>query len=309
MKYSALFPLASAFIYCSAYANEAPNVSEQHKTIESSAYLTITTSKKVVTPEVKNQVEEVTAVEEEITPHKVTWSDFKVDAKASQPEHVKDPLQAFNRKIYNFNETFDHYIAKPIAIQYKTKVPSDVRSAPSAFRNNIDEPWSAVNQLIQGRPMFALKSLGRFAINTLTSLGFVDTAKYLGLAPEEDNMRTTLAYYNVASGPYLVLPFFGPSTIRDAVGLGVDVASQIETSVFTVNDPAYWVDQGLYGIGTRANLLDYENLLQGDRYSAIRDVYLQRSAFLIAEKQGKDLSETLFIDDESDFETDEETLP
>ena len=221
---------------------------------------------------------------------------FKVNANAAQPDEVKDPLQPLNRQIFKFNDTLDRTIVRPIAVQYKEKFPSEVRSSYHSFRSNLGEPWNAVNQTIQGRPKRTLKTLGRFTINTLTTLGLADPASRLGLDAEDENFGTTLGYYGVSSGPYLVLPIFGPSTIRDGVGLAVDAFGRPQN--YMHKDSLYWTDQGLRGIDARTQLLDVEDVLQGDKYAAIRDIYLQRKNFVIAEKKGIETSDMLFINDE-----------
>ncbi|EOR09287.1 MlaA family lipoprotein [Acinetobacter tandoii] len=230
----------------------------------------------------------------------VKANDLKVNANAAQPDSIKDPLEALNRETFAFNDFLDRNFARPVAVQYKTKVPDSVRGAYRSFRKNLNEPWNAVNQLVQGRPSRAAKSLGRFTINTVTTLGFADPARRLGLDMEEEGFGTTLGYYSVPSGPYLVLPIVGPSTFRDGIGFFVDGQARPQKYMFDNNDGIYWSDQLLRGIDTRAQILDVEDVLQGDRYAAIRDIYLQRKNFEIAQKQGLDADNISFVDEESD---------
>ena len=145
-----------------------------------------------------------------------------MNANAAQPDEVKDPLQPLNRQVYAFNDMLDRNIARPLAVQYTKKVPDEVRGSYRQFRKNLGEPWNAVNQLIQGRPLRAAKTLGRFSLNTITTLGMADPARRLGLDTEEENFGTTLGYYGVPSGPYVMLPIYGPSTFRDGFGTLVD---------------------------------------------------------------------------------------
>jgi phospholipid-binding lipoprotein MlaA len=230
----------------------------------------------------------------------VKANDLKVNANAAQPDSIKDPLEALNRETFAFNDFLDRNFARPVAVQYKTKVPDSTRGAYRAFRKNLNEPWNAVNQLVQGRPSRAAKSLGRFTINTVTTLGFADPARRLGLDMEEEGFGTTLGYYGVPSGPYLVLPIIGPSTFRDGFGFAVDGQARLQKYIFADNDGLYWSDQLLRGIDTRAQILDVEDVLQGDRYAAIRDIYLQRKNFEIAQKQGLDADNISFVDEEPD---------
>lgn len=225
--------------------------------------------------------------------------DLKVDANAAQPDNVKDPLQPLNRQIFAVNDALDRAIVRPIAVEYKEKIPSPIRDSYSGFRKNLGEPWNAVNQLIQGRPGRAAKTLGRFTINTVTTLGFADPASRLGLETADENFGTTLGYWGVPSGPYLVLPVFGPSTFRDGFGLVVDGYARPQRYILEDEEGLYWAEQTLRGIDVRSQLIDIEGAIQGDKYSSIRDIYLQRKNFIIAEKKGQE-AEGMFIDDVGD---------
>ncbi|WP_335976792.1 VacJ family lipoprotein [Acinetobacter calcoaceticus] len=234
--------------------------------------------------------------------------DLKINANAAQPDPVKDPLQSLNRPIYSFNDILDRNFLRPVAVQYKEKTPEDVRGSYRQFRKNLGEPWNAVNQLIQGRPARAAKTLGRFTINTLTTLGLADPASRLGLPTEEENFGVTLGYYGVPSGPFLMLPFFGPSTLRDGFGLAVDAQARPQKYVMDDQEGIYWSSNLLQAVDTRAQYLDLDQTLQGDQYAMIRDLYLQRKAFQIAEKKG-DSADVSFIDDDSQDTTDENQNP
>ena len=225
--------------------------------------------------------------------------DLKVDANAAQPDNVKDPLQPLNRQIFAVNDALDRAVVRPIAVEYKEKIPSPIRDSYSGFRKNLGEPWNAVNQLIQGRPGRAAKTLGRFTINTVTTLGFADPASRLGLETEDENFGTTLGYWGVPSGPYLVLPVFGPSTFRDGFGLVVDGYARPQRYILEDEEGLYWAEQTLRGIDVRSQLIDIEGAIQGDKYSSIRDIYLQRKNFIIAEKKGQE-AEGMFIDEVGD---------
>lgn len=226
---------------------------------------------------------------------------LKVDARAAQAEKVKDPFQPLNRKIYQFNDVIDRNVLRPVAVQYVEKVPKDVRGSYTQFRNNLGEPWNVVNQLIQGRPARAAKSLGRFTINTLTTLGLADPARRLGLSHEDERLGITLGYYGVPSGPYIMLPLLGPSSVRGVIGSAVDSQARPQKYILDDNDGLYWSDQSLRVIDTRSEILDVEGVLTGDRYAQIRDIYLQRTSYAIAEKKGLE-SESLFTDIDDEFE-------
>lgn len=280
-----LLGLLTAGACSSVFAQETPNESaDQSNTTENQA-----------TTEQKNP----TTIQAIKDLKHLTKNDLKVNANAAQPDAVKDPLQPLNRQIYAFNDMLDRNIARPLAVQYTKKVPGEVRGSYRQFRKNLGEPWNAVNQLIQGRPLRAAKTLGRFSLNTITTLGMADPARRLGLDTEEEKFGTTLGYYGVPSGPYVMLPIYGPSTFRDGFGTLVDGQARPQKYILDGNDRLYWSDQVMRGLDTRSQLLDVEQVLQGDKYAAIRDIYLQRKAFQIAEKHG-DSSDISFISDEDD---------
>lgn len=226
---------------------------------------------------------------------------LKVNANAAQADDVKDPLQPLNREIFAFNDMLDRNVARPLAVQYVAKVPEDVRGSYSSFRKNLSEPWNAVNQLAQGRFSRAAKTLGRFTINTVTSLGLADPAKRLGLPNEDESLGTTLGYYGVPSGPYLMLPLFGPSTLRNSLDyVAESYANPLTYTVDNADQSGYiWGNRFMGGINARSRLLEFEGALQGDRYAAIRDIYLQRQGYNIAQKKGLGAEAISFVDDES----------
>ena len=237
-------------------------------------------------------------------------SDLKVNANAAQADEVKDPLQGLNREIYKFNDSLDRHIARPLAVQYNAKVPTETRTSYRLFRKNMLEPWNAVNQLVQGRPVRAAKSLGRFTINTLTSLGLADPARRLGLNTEEETLGNTLGYYGVPSGPYLMLPILGPSTLRNSLDYVSNAYATPTNHILARNDQygVEWSNTALGGIDSRSQFLDLDGSLRGDRYAALRDIYLQRKSFEIAEKKGDNAEAIGFIDDDLDDDIDEDQL-
>ncbi|WP_343578868.1 VacJ family lipoprotein [Acinetobacter sp.] len=281
-----LLGLLTAGACSSVAAQETPN--------ESSAQTA--TSQAQVTPEQK-----VTTIQAIKDLKHLTKNDLKVNANAAQPDAVKDPLQPLNRQIYAFNDMLDRNLLKPVAIQYVAKVPEPVRSPYRQFRKNLGEPWNAVNQLIQGRPTRAAKTLGRFTLNTLTTLGFADPARRLGLDTEEESFGVTLGYYGVPSGPYVMLPFFGPSTFRDGFGLAADSFGRPQKYLLDDQEGIYWSTNLLQAVDARSQILDIEESLKGDKYSMIRDFYLQRKAFQISEKRG-DSDDISFVGDADDVD-------
>ncbi len=235
---------------------------------------------------------------------------INVDANAAQEEDVKDPFQPLNRQVYAFNDVLDRNIARPLAVQYTKKIPSDVRGSTRLFRKNLGEPWNAVNQLAQGRFSRAAQTFGRFTINTVTSLGLADPATRLGLSTEDEDFGTTLGYYGIPSGPYVMLPILGPSTFRDSIGRIADSQARPQKYLLDGDDRLYYSEQLLRGVDARSQVLDVEQVLQGDKYAQLRDFYLQRKSYSIAEKKGLE-QENLFMDDDFDSEdlTEQESNP
>lgn len=195
----------------------------------------------------------------------------------AQTESPVDPLEPMNRAVFGFNEALDRAVLKPLAQVYVDVVPETPRRLFRNFVSNLLEPWSAVNNLLQGKPVAAASDLARFAFNTLTSLGLDDPAAELGLARSNEDLGQTLGVWGVGAGPYLVLPILGPSSLRDGIGrigdIGFDPSRRISDGrEFAALTAVRLVEQ-------RATLLPMERLIEGaalDRYSFIRNAYLQR---------------------------------
>lgn len=197
---------------------------------------------------------------------------------------ARDPLQPLNRAIFGFNETFDEVLLKPVAQGYRAALPEMVRSGVTNFYSNIEDLWIAANNLLQGKPENALQDVMRVAINTVIGLGgLIDVASDAGLDKHNEDFGQTLGRWGVGSGPYLVLPFLGPSTLRDAVGLvGVDTAAD---PVWNASHVA--TRNTLYSgraVNARSNALDTVRVMEDaalDKYRFVRDSYLQRRRSLI----------------------------
>jgi phospholipid-binding lipoprotein MlaA len=204
-------------------------------------------------------------------------SKIAVNANASQPDSVKDPFENFNRKIFNFNMKIDKYVLLPVARTYKKVVPTPVRHGVTNFFVNLSMPWTAVNNMLQGHPGTSVESLSRFVINTTTSLGFYDTATYLGIDRSDEDFGLTLGKWGVGSGPYVMLPLLGPSTVRDTFSRAVD---QFGAPQSYLNNT--WEVVGITGvkvIDLRSRLIGFETFVQGDQYTLLRDLYLQKRQF------------------------------
>lgn len=209
----------------------------------------------------------------------ITLKSLAVNADANQPEHVKDPLMPINRKVFQFNQTMDKYLLLPVARTYKRVLPQPVRTSVGNFFSNLREPWNAVNHLLQGNPKSSAKSLERFTVNTLTSLGLADPASKWGIVSTSEDFGQTLGVWGVKSGPFLMLPFLGPSTLRDASSMVVDMYARPQH--YIDNNSVQWSLNGLQVVNLRAGLIGVEDLVQGDQYTLLRDLYLQRRQFAI----------------------------
>jgi phospholipid-binding lipoprotein MlaA len=131
-----------------------------------------------------------------------------------------DPWESFNRKMFGFNESLDQAVIRPVAVAYQDHAPVLVQKGVSNFFGNLRDLWSAVNSALQAKPGPALQDTGRFLVNsTIGIYGLFDLATPLGLERHSEDLGQTLGRWGVGTGPYAVLPFFGPSTVRDAIGL------------------------------------------------------------------------------------------
>ncbi len=295
------FLLCGAFIYTPlAIADTTPTDTENNAVISNA----VTPSETVETTQPRSKTIE--------TLKNIKTDQLKVDAKASQPEAVKDPLQPLNRKVHSFNMTLDKAVVRPVAVQYKEKIPEQARSTFANFRNNLRDPWNAVNQLLQGNPKQAAQTLGRFTVNTVTSLGLADPAKRIELNSQPETFGNTLGVWGVPSGPYIVLPIVGPSTFRDGFAmLAVDTFARPQGYIFE-DDKIFWTYNAVVGIDARAQFLELDSIVQGDQYAALRDVYLQRRNYEIAMRSGDDSSQGMFMEDDAfidDEFIDDEAMP
>jgi len=196
----------------------------------------------------------------------------------------RDPLEPMNRVVYKFNDGFDKAIARPVAEGYRTAVPQIIRTGVTNFFSNLEDVWILVNNVLQGKPKDALDDLARVTINTSVGLfGVMDWASEAGLPKHNEDFGQTLGRWGVGSGPYLVLPFFGPSDVRDALAWGL-VDTQADLLHQVQNVPTRNELLLLRLINLRANLLDATRIVEEaaiDPYSFMRDAYLQRRQNLV----------------------------
>ncbi len=194
---------------------------------------------------------------------------------------VRDPLEGMNRAVFRFNDGVDTYFFKPVAKSYHYVTPDFVEMGVSNFFSNLLEIRNLLNAGLQGQGKKTMIHTGRFLVNsTLGLAGLIDVAQYMGMKKQEgEDFGQTMGAWGLGSGPYLVIPFLGPSTLRDSVGIPVDAYADPISYVGHIETRNSFTAGKLVDI--RTNLLDAEELLTGDRYVFIRDAYLQRREFLI----------------------------
>ncbi len=197
----------------------------------------------------------------------------------------RDPLEPVNRAMYKINDGLDKVVLKPVATVYKTVLPQFVRTGVTNFFNNLYDVLTALNNLLQGKVGDAVSDVGRIAVNTTVGLaGFIDVATEVGLEKHKEDFGQTLGRWGLTSGPYLQLPFFGPSSFRDGVGSVVDFKLDPIQLIWRNHIRTRNSVWGLYVINLRANLLDSTKILDEaalDPYEFQRDAYLQRRRNLV----------------------------
>lgn len=218
---------------------------------------------------------------------------------AAPVEH--DPWEPLNRGIYRFNDFGDRVLIKPIAKGYKAVVPTFMRRGVSNFWDNLSTPRSALNNLLQAKPKRALDDTARFIVNSTLGIGgLFDIASSAGMEEYDEDFGQTFAVWGVPNGPYVVLPFMGPSTLRDAIGRPLDVLSDPLTHYddSSVRDPLIV----LRIIDLRHRLLAAEGLIEDsqDPYITVRESYLQNRNYVIHD--GDPPVDDDFYDDFEDFD-------
>jgi phospholipid-binding lipoprotein MlaA len=207
----------------------------------------------------------------------------------------EDPLEPINRAVFGFNEVIDDVVLEPVAKGYRAITPDPVEDGVSNFFNNLGEINTIFNSTLQMKFDKSVSSTSRFVINSTVGIfGLFDVASSLGIERHKEDFGQTLGYYGVPAGPYLVLPFFGPSTFRDAPGFYADIA--VEKSISPVHTELHHeerqVIQATNVIDTRANLLQATKILDTaakDKYIFLRESYLQKRAKMIVD--GKDIQD------------------
>jgi phospholipid-binding lipoprotein MlaA len=216
----------------------------------------------------------------------------------NHPRAPQDPWESMNRGIYKFNDTLDRAIAKPVARTYVRFVPGPIRTGATNFFDNLRMTTVMLNDALQGKFRASATDVGRFLLNSTVGLGgLLDPATSAGLDKNNEDFGQTLGHWGVHAGPFIELPFFGPSDLRDAPSRLVDAYTNPQA--YVRNTTAKWTLYGLNLVDSRAALLPLDPTLQHvyDPYSFIRDAYLQRRAYLVSD--GKVTEEPL-VDPDAD---------
>jgi phospholipid-binding lipoprotein MlaA len=198
-----------------------------------------------------------------------------------------DPLEPFNRTVFRANDKLDEYVATPLAKGYRAITPSPLRTGVTNFFANLGDVGNTVNNLLQGKGGDALGSFARLTMNTVFGLGgLLDIATSAGLPRHSQDFGLTLGTWGIPSGPFLVLPLFGPSSFRDGAGLAVNF--QLDPVTYAKPAVRNWLFFVNF-VNTRTNLLAASDLLEEaalDRYSFVRDAYIQQRRNRILEGKG-----------------------
>ncbi|MCU7804380.1 MAG: VacJ family lipoprotein [Candidatus Thiodiazotropha sp. (ex Lucinoma borealis)] len=229
---------------------------------------------------------------------------FLSGCASMQNRHASDPLESINRGIDQFNQEFDVAVGKPVAKGYRFVTPSVLDLGVTNFFNNLADVPSAVNNLLQLKPTHALTDIGRVCINTTLGLfGLFDVASDMGIPNYKEDLGQTLGYWGMGDTPYLVVPFLGPKTLRDLIGM---VGDTLINPISYPSRDIYYSLTVLKFIDIRADLLEAGDVLDEaavDRYAFQREFYLQKRHSQIKDGPNHMDDDDLF--DESLFEDEE----
>ena len=212
-------------------------------------------------------------------------------------EEINDPFEDLNRDIFIFNEKLDEKLLKPAALTYRKVTPQFARTGVTNFFNNLEEIDTTINQVLQGEIKYAFNDAGRFVINSTIGLfGLIDVASKMGLEKHEEDFRQTLGVWGFDSGPYIMIPFLGPSNPRDLLSRPI---SSFLSGTFAMEDNDVKITLvGIDALETRERLLDAETLIIGDKYIFVKDAYIQSREYEINNGSTEDDE---FLDDMEDI--------
>lgn len=202
---------------------------------------------------------------------------------ATTASNPQDPLEGYNRAMFSFNDGVDRALIKPAAQAYEAVLPSPVRTGVGNVFGNIGDPWIGINNLLQGKVADALSDLMRFLVNsTFGFAGILDVASEMGLPKHDEDLGQTLGSWGVGEGVYVVLPFFGPRTVRDAVALPVDMMGDDVWGITHI--PTRNTLTAVRLVHARSRVLGIDRTLEEgtlDKYSYVRDFYLEQRRYKV----------------------------
>ena len=202
-------------------------------------------------------------------------------ACAAPATSADDPLEPLNRNILFFNGALDRVVLRPVASGYARVVPAPIRTGIGNFLDNLREPRTAINQLLQGRPGLAVADTARFLVNSTLGIGgLFDPATQMGLAHHREDFGQTFAVWGIEPGPYLMIPFSGSSNVRDAIGMVVGLGAMPQTYIDfppRAGLTAMWV------VRQRSESLHLGAQITGDPYVYLREAWMKRRAAQIAQ--------------------------
>ena len=214
-------------------------------------------------------------------------NEFVAAAEAAEPvvptyNDPRDPLEPLNRPLWDFNyDVLDKYLLRPVTVGYMKVVPKPARNGLINVVDNLSEPASFVNSLLQGKPGRAATSAGRFLVNSTVGIfGLFDVAARMGLAEADEDFNQTLAVWGVGDGAFLMIPARGPSTVRDTAGSIVD---SLYFPLALLNTPLSVTRFTIKALDSREQLMNVEQMLEDslDPYSFVKESYYQRQEFKI----------------------------
>ena len=211
-------------------------------------------------------------------------------------EDINDPFEDINRVTFEFNESLDRNFLKPVAQTY-SKAPKPIKKGVTNFFNNLEEIDTTINQVLQGEIKYAFNDAGRFVINSTIGLfGLIDVASKMGLEKHEEDFGQTLGVWGFDSGPYIMIPFLGPSNPRDLLSRPI---SSFLSGTFAMEDNDVKITLvGIDALETRERLLDAETLIIGEKYIFVKDAYIQSREYEINNGSTEDDE---FLDDMEDI--------
>src|SRR5690554_1891705 len=236
------------------------------------------------------------------TTQDVTQAEQPVEAEIHSAD-PRDPWESWNRRVFAFNQTVDDWVLRPVARGYQFVMPGFADRAVSNFFDNLSEVRNFVNSVLQLKGEHAVVAAGRFTYNTVFGLGgLFDVATAFDLPERPEDFGQTLGYWGAGSGPYLMLPFLGPSSPRHLTGLGAD-GFAFPSAWDEVHSPETYYARGLQVVDKRADLIPAEGFISGDAYTFVRNAFLQRREFLI--NDGKVTKDPFASDDNDDLMLDD----